>query len=81
MQKKGGALVGFREKHSSFITVMDDCRVLVSEVSTLINTLKNLISGLSSAADIPQIEVAAGETEPDLGAPLEIALIFRHLKP
>ena len=64
VQKKGGALVGFREKHSSFITVMDDCRVLVSEVSTLINTLKNLISGLSSAADIPQIEVAAGETEP-----------------
>ena len=81
VQKKGGALVGFREKHSSFITVMDDCRVLVSEVSTLINTLKNLISGLSSAADIPQIEVAAGETEPDPGAPLEIALIFRHLKP
>ena len=64
-----------------FYAVMDDCRVLVSEVSTLINTLKNLISGLSSAADIPQIEVAAGETEPDPGAPLEIALIFRHLKP
>lgn len=81
VQKKGGALVGFREKHSSFITVMDDCRALVSEVSNLIVSLKSLISSLSSAADIPQIEVAAGETEPDLKAPLEIALVFRHLKP
>ena len=81
VQKKGGALVGFREKHSSFITVMDDCQILVGEVSDLIIGLKSLISSLSSAADIPQIEVATGETEPGLGAPLQVALVFRHLTP
>ena len=81
VQKKGGALVGFREKQSSFITVMDDCQILVSEVSELIIGLKSLISNLSSAADIPQIEVAVGETEPGLGTPLQVALVFRHLKP
>ena len=80
VQKKGGALVGFREKHSSFITVMDDCKVLVSEVASLIPALKTLISNLSSAADIPQIEVAAGELSPDVDAPLQVALIFRHLQ-
>ena len=35
VQKKGGALVG-SGRSSSFITVMDDCRALVSEVSNLI---------------------------------------------
>jgi 23S rRNA (uracil1939-C5)-methyltransferase len=81
VQKKGGALVGFREKHSSFITVMDDCQVLVAEVARLIPVLKELISNLSSAADIPQIEVAAGETEVVESAPLKVALVFRHLTP
>jgi 23S rRNA (uracil1939-C5)-methyltransferase len=81
VQKKGGALVGFREKHSSFITVMDDCKVLVAEVARLIPALKELISNFNSAADIPQIEMAAGEIEVTESAPLQVALVFRHLTP
>ena len=61
VSKKGGALVGFREKYSSFITVMDNCKVLVKEVADLIQPLRELIDELEGSFDIPQIEVAVGE--------------------
>ena len=44
--KKGGALVGFREKHSTFITVMNTCQVLVKEIAELIDPLRELIDSL-----------------------------------
>ncbi|MEX2469426.1 MAG: 23S rRNA (uracil(1939)-C(5))-methyltransferase RlmD [Pseudohongiellaceae bacterium] len=78
--KKGGALVGFRKKHSSFITDMDSCRVLVAEASDLIAPLRELIDALAASRDIPQIEVAAGERDADSDA-LQLALIVRHLVP
>lgn len=83
VSKKGGALVGFREKYSSFITDMDNCKVLVEEVAVLIRPLRDLITPLQGGQDIPQIEVAVGEelvgTEGDTR--LRIAFVFRHLKP
>jgi len=83
--KKGGALVGFREKYSSFITVMDDCQVLVEDVARLIQPLRQLISGLQGNQIIPQIEVAVGEQEGAVGEQEDwqnkVALVIRHLQP
>lgn len=77
--KKGGALVGFREKYSSFITDMNDCEVLVEEVATLIAPLREMISTLGARYVIPQIEVAVGEVA-DGSDELEVALVLRHLE-
>lgn len=71
--KKGGALVGFREKHSSFVAVMDSCEVLPPVVSALIPELKQLIAWMSEPEHFPQIEVAVGE--------VQTVLLLRHLSP
>ena len=70
---KGGALVGFREKHSSYVAVMDSCAVLPPHVSALIPVLKTLVEGMSQPDRMPQIEVAVG------GA--RTVLLLRHLEP
>ncbi|MEX0962545.1 MAG: 23S rRNA (uracil(1939)-C(5))-methyltransferase RlmD [Pseudohongiellaceae bacterium] len=85
VSKKGGALVGFREKYSSFITDMNNCKVLVKEVADLIQPLRDLLNTLQGAQSIPQIEVAVGE-EPDPSGDqgqfrLRVAFVFRHLNP
>ncbi len=86
VSKKGGALVGFREKYSSFIAEMDDCKVLVAEVADLIKPLRSLITALEGGNNIPQIEVAVGEVKPDsesseAAVALQVAFVFRHLQP
>lgn len=58
--KKGGALVGFREKSSPYVADMHECLVLPKHVSNLIPVLRDLISQLSIRERIPQIEVAVG---------------------
>ena len=73
VDKKGGALVGFREKRSSFITDMSSCEVLTPGVSALLAPLRELIGQLSNADRIPQIEVAVGEHV--------TVLLFRLLDP
>ena len=71
--KKGGVLVGFHEKRSSFIADMASCEVLTPDVSALIQPLRELITGLSNSDRIPQIEVAVGERV--------TVLVFRLLEP
>jgi 23S rRNA (uracil1939-C5)-methyltransferase len=71
--KKGGVLIGFRERHSRFITPLADCRILDRRVSDLLPELTALVSGLSCKSRIPQVEISCG----DEGA----ALVFRHLEP
>lgn len=61
VDKKGGVLVGFHEKRSRYIVDMASCEILTPEVSALIQPLREMIVGLSNAADIPQIEIAVGE--------------------
>lgn len=78
--KKGGALVGFREKYSSFITDMDDCKVLHAEVAILIKPLRILITQLQGSHVIPQIEVAVGETREGGRSENRVALVIRHLE-
>ena len=73
LPKKGGVLVGFREKQSGYLAVMDSCEVLDERFSNLILPLRELIAGISIARRIPQIEVAAGDHA--------AVLVFRHLEP
>lgn len=59
--KKGGALVGFRERHSSYVADMATCKVLTPAVAGLLPGLRKLVSTLSLPDRMPQIEVAVGE--------------------
>jgi 23S rRNA (uracil1939-C5)-methyltransferase len=59
--KKGGSLVGFRERKSSYVTDMTSCEVLPPRVSDLIRPLRALVGSLEMQGRVPQIEVAAGE--------------------
>ena len=61
VDKKGGVLVGFHEKRSRYIADMSSCDILTPDVSALIQPLRDLIVGLSNAAQTPQIEIAVGE--------------------
>lgn len=59
--KKGGVLVGFHEKRSSFIADMERCEILPARISALIGPLRDLIGRLSIRRRLPQVEVALGE--------------------
>ncbi len=59
--KKGRVLVGFHEKHSSFVADMDSCDILPPQVSRLLIPLRNLVASLSIKERLPQIEVAQGQ--------------------
>jgi len=59
--KKGGALVGFHERRSSYVADMVSCEVLPSRISGLLRPLRHLINELSIRARVPQIEVALGD--------------------
>jgi 23S rRNA (uracil1939-C5)-methyltransferase len=59
--KKGGALVGFHERKSSYVTDMTSCEVLPPAVSRLLPALRELAGGLSIRERLPQIEVAVGD--------------------
>ena len=71
--KKGGALVGFRERRSTYVADMTSCEVLPARVSALIAPLRELVSGLSIRDRIPQIEVAIGAEV--------VVLVVRILQP
>ncbi|MEO5701162.1 MAG: 23S rRNA (uracil(1939)-C(5))-methyltransferase RlmD [Casimicrobiaceae bacterium] len=83
--KKGGVLVGFHERKSSYVADMLTCLVLPPNVSALLPALRALVAGLSIRDRLPQIELAVGEdarttdgTAP--GAPL-VVLVLRVLAP
>jgi len=73
VEKKGGVLVGFHERRSSYIAELRQCEVLPPAVSALIVPLRELVGALSVRARLPQIEVAVGDAA--------TALVFRHLEP
>jgi 23S rRNA (uracil1939-C5)-methyltransferase len=60
VQKKGGVLVGFHERKSSFIADMHRCEILPPRTSALIDPLRELIGNLSIRERMPQIEIALG---------------------
>lgn len=73
VQKKGGVLVGFRERRSSYVADMTECRVLPQRVSDLLVPLRHLIGSLSHPDRMPQIEVSVGDEV--------LVLVLRHLLP
>ncbi|MFA5663734.1 23S rRNA (uracil(1939)-C(5))-methyltransferase RlmD [Castellaniella sp.] len=70
--KKGGVLVGFHEKASSYVADMQQCLILPPHVSALLVPLRSLIGGLSRPDRMPQIEVAVGDRA--------TVLCLRHLE-
>ncbi|MCR9277473.1 MAG: 23S rRNA (uracil(1939)-C(5))-methyltransferase RlmD [Pseudomonadaceae bacterium] len=69
-------LVGFRESFSSRVARLDACMVLSEPFSGLLPALSELIGSLTISADVPQLELAAGD--PVHG---NAAIIVRHLAP
>ena len=61
VRKKGGVLVGFHERRSSFVADMTSCEVMPHAVSALIPQLRDLFGKLSIAERLPQVEIAVGE--------------------
>lgn len=72
VEKKGGALVGFREKRSSYLALIDSCEVLDPRVGDLITPLKEMIGKLDSNNKTAQLEVSIGDDQ--------VALVVRHLE-
>ncbi len=70
--KKERVLVGFREKRSNFLALIDQCEVLDSRVGHKLSALSALIYGLDAREHIPQIEVAIDDKD--------VVLVFRHLE-
>ena len=60
--KKQRVLVGFRERVSGLICESERCLVLDPQVGELLGPLAEMIASLSIRAQIPQIEVAIGDT-------------------
>lgn len=58
---KGRVLVGFNERHSSYVADMQTCEILPPPIAALIVPLQDLIGQLSIREKLPQIEVAIGE--------------------
>ena len=71
--KKVKVLVGFRERKSSFVTVMSRCEVLHPSLGDNLEVLSECIEALSIKEHVPQIEVAIAEQD--------TILILRHLQP
>lgn len=59
--KKGGVLVGFHERRSSYVADMDSCAIVPDRISRLLRPLRSLIDGLSIKRELPQIELAVGD--------------------
>lgn len=71
--KKGGMLVGFREKASSFVSTMTECHVLPKHVSDMLVPMGRMFETLSIYDRVAQVELAVGDGV--------TALVLRHLEP
>jgi 23S rRNA (uracil1939-C5)-methyltransferase len=71
--KKGGVLVGFHERKSSYVADMRECHVLPRHVAQLLMPLRAMVAAMSRPDRLPQIEVAVGDSA--------TVLVLRHLEP
>lgn len=71
--KKGGVIVGFRERASPYVTDCQACDVLDARVARELPALRALLDGLSIRDRVPQLEVACSD---DVAA-----IVVRHLAP
>ncbi|MCL4142821.1 UNVERIFIED_CONTAM: hypothetical protein GTU68_065980 [Idotea baltica] len=70
--KKGGMIVGFRERNSSFIQPTQRCEVLYPEVSAMLPALREALEQTSCNDRIPQVEISVADNA--------IVMILRHLE-
>lgn len=70
--KKGGVLVGFRERESSFLAALESCHTLDPRIGLKLKAVAAVFDQLSIAAQLPQVEVAGGD---------HMALVLRVLQP
>lgn len=68
-----GVVIGFRQRHKSYLADLDTCPVLEPKISALLPELHRLVDQLSCRDRLPQIEIAVGDEA--------AALVFRHLVP
>jgi 23S rRNA (uracil1939-C5)-methyltransferase len=59
--KKGGVLVGFHERASSYVADIRQCEVVPRHVSDLLLPLRALVESLTLRDRLPQIELAVAE--------------------
>ncbi|MDP3856306.1 MAG: 23S rRNA (uracil(1939)-C(5))-methyltransferase RlmD [Stagnimonas sp.] len=71
VERKGGSLVGFRERGCSFLATLDACVVLDPRVGLKLKAIAQMIDRLAIRQAIPQIEMAAAE---------HVTLVFRVLQ-
>jgi 23S rRNA (uracil1939-C5)-methyltransferase len=71
--KKGGVLVGFHERRSSFVADTLYCEVLPPKVARLISELREMFTSMRLRERIPQIELAVGDDV--------TVFVLRHLEP
>ncbi|HEX4333730.1 MAG TPA: 23S rRNA (uracil(1939)-C(5))-methyltransferase RlmD [Usitatibacter sp.] len=71
--KKGGVLVGFHERRSSFVADTSSCEVLPPHVSALIPALREMFTAMKIRDRVPQLELAVGEDV--------TVFVLRHLDP
>ncbi len=72
-RRKGGVLVGFHERRSSFVADTMSCEVLSRAVSSLIPALREMFGSMRLRERLPQLEVAVGESV--------TVFVLRHLEP
>ena len=75
--KKGGVLVGFHERASSYVADIRECHVVPPHVSALLLPLRALVGTLSLRDRLPQVELAIAEHE----GGVQTVLVFRVLAP
>lgn len=71
VEKKGGTLVGFRERGCSFLATLERCVVLDPRVGLKLREIAAMIDRLAIRQAIPQIEMAAAD---------HVTLVFRVLQ-
>jgi 23S rRNA (uracil1939-C5)-methyltransferase len=70
--KKGGMIIGFRERNTSYIQPTDKCEVLYPEVSAMFPDLRETLEKTSCNDKIPQIEISVADNA--------VVMIVRHLE-
>ena len=70
--KKGGVLVGFRERDSNYLATLQRCEVLDQRVGYRLQELARVIGTLSIHNQVAQVEIAAAE---------HVAIVMRVMQP
>lgn len=73
VEKKGKAVVGFRESNPRFVADLSVCHTVVPAIGERIAEIAALVDSLDGKRTLPQIEFIAGDEA--------VALVFRHLEP